>query len=221
MGSFTRMRRILAAVLVLTTACTSSETTDSLPNLGPFDFVGQVANVEFGDGWTMDPPGVALATGAPDSDVTVGPQTMTLSDGTRLQVNAGTPGGNRCLALLHPSMIGPVTGDPEAVIHDVPRLASNVDWRSPCVIAGQVNADGAVAWFTILPVTEHEGEQYAELGVTTRSPVDGVITTSVGYKGHTDTTVTDCGRPIGSVPGARVLLDWATGDVVLACQFDG
>lgn len=222
-ASIVRSRIVLVVAVVVLAACSGNESLidPDIDVARSFDFVGDVVNVEFGSDWSMNPPSVALASGDSNPGTTVGPQTIVLGDGQRLHVPAGTPGGNTCLALIHPSQAAGITGDENATVKDVPRWETNRDWSLPCVVAGQFADDSTVSWFVVFEVVEYEGAQLADIGsVNPQSLDEGFITTRRGYRVPTTVEHTDCGLPIGEAADTKALLDWTTGEATaLVCLF--
>ena len=190
--------------LVVLQGCSDS---DRVAKRGPVDFIGEVKSVVFDVGWAMDPIGLAL--GGPDSDVTLGPQLITLVDGQQLDVPAATPGGNNCPELIHPSL-----GD----------LERRTDPTNHCVIMGQRGVDGRVAWYEVLNVGTPNGPARADIGyVAEIDAAAGTMTTKGGFEFPLAADESDCGFGLefSDVAAVRAFADWTTGEVVvLVCLFD-
>lgn len=128
------------------TACSGSE--PSRPAVAPddivtLDFVGELAAADTAE-WQQYVDGSGddiyrTSSGGRTSELLVGPATLTLDDGTVVDVPASTPGGNLCPQLD----LWQQPPDPP------PRL----DPREACVVVGQyIPGSTAAAWFSTLRV---------------------------------------------------------------------
>lgn len=131
---------------MLATACAGSEPsrqTVAPGDIVTLDFVGELAAADTAE-WQQYVDGSSddiyrTSGGGRTSELLVGPATLTLDDGTVVDVPASTPGGNLCPQLD----LWQQPPDPP------PRL----DPREACVVVGQYRAGTtAAAWFSTLRV---------------------------------------------------------------------
>ncbi len=208
---------LLATVGIAALTAVALTRTDTVREV---DFIGEVQAVSFGPGWRMT--GAVLSGGGRRADAKVGPQTIMLTDGTELRVPPDTPGGNLCLALIHPSQVGDVAGEPSVTdVEEIPKFEGWWDWSMPCVVMGETTETGEVAWFQVLAVVPQNGDLLAEVGsVIGLDFEEGAVYTSDGLRFPLAAKDSDCGEPLNSVALMTALADWTTGEVVaLRCHF--
>ena len=205
-----RILRSVGTIVLLALALPGCSTEDPVvESRGAIDFIGEVAHVDFASGWTMDRTDGGGLRGGLDSDTTVGPQRIVLTNGEQLEVPAATPGAVYCAELYHPSLHVGYEVDPDL-------------WESRCVIMGQRTDGGDVAWFQALRIERHNGSPLVDVGyVATMDTTANTLRTTDGIEFPLVAVESDCGLLPGEPAAMSALADWTSGEVVaVICLFD-
>lgn len=155
-----------------------------------YDFIGELVAADT-TGWRIEQSdtsesAIAATDGGVGSQLLVGPATLTLDDGTVVEIPALTPGGNRCPQLdvfNEPPEVPTVLGDEEA-----------------CLVIGAF-IDGTISaeWFVTTLVRRVDGGGYA---VPAAGLGQGVVLVPVGGSSVIQLRVApgasevDCGTPL-------------------------
>jgi hypothetical protein len=144
-------------------------------------FVGVVRNADLADDWAHTRlPAFAYGSEA-GRRFTVGPATVVLANGRRLRVPYDTPGGNMCIEFLSRDMA--LLGDEWVNATHVPaptreRVRKSMGQGTrPCVVVGQTDGKGAVAWFMV--ARERRDPDLVAVGPIVRT-AGRLVVTSIG-----------------------------------------
>lgn len=167
------------------------------------DFLGVLVAADT-TGWTAAQKvdsnvGAVVSVGGKDSSILVGPGSLLLDDGTRVDVAAGTPGGNYCAQLDLQRQIVGTSFEPDA-----------------CLVVGELLPGATTAsWFATIPVTQQDatddyytGETFVQDGTALLRAGEGTYTAvpiasdAIVNMCSGATTVADAeqlGQPLGAV----------------------
>lgn len=133
-----RLTNVVVLAFVTSAGCTVPASDEAVRP----DFLGELVAADI-DGWKIRQAraggDIAIDPGGPGSSLLVGPATLTLADGSVIDVGLDTLGGNSC------EMLGGETA-PEP---------------SKCVLSGMFNDRGEVGWFAVGDVPVYGTELFA------------------------------------------------------------
>ena len=140
---------VVASVGVLA-ACSAGDPHIELEPVG-YDFFGELAAAETA-GWHVvqrdtSESAIAATDGGVGSRLLVGPATLTLDDGTVVDVPERTPGGNRCPQL--------------DIVNEPPDVPTVLGTREACLVIGAfADGTGSAEWF-VTTLVSRVGSGYA------------------------------------------------------------
>jgi hypothetical protein len=151
---------------------TQAEDRDRVPH----NVLGRIARVELDADYQVGPPPLVWSPGEPGGgEFLVGPAVLELTDGRRLTVAHGTPGGNACPDLYVPESMRLAPGEEVDDWAD----AGGVPKPDACAIIGLVDPQDVLQWFVVLAEYDSRSGE-AMLGAVTEQR-DDVIAVEDGY----------------------------------------
>lgn len=146
-----------AVMVVIAVGCSSSEV--SFEDARSHDFLGVVVDAELHEDWRLEPAESVWSTGH-DGRTRVGPATVRLRGGEKLEISAGTPGGNACPDLIRAEDVARLEAIP---VDEASYDTITQPTPSQCVLIGERDTDGAVSWFQVLHEISEDGS-HVEFG---------------------------------------------------------